>query len=302
MKSPISPRELPKQLLRIPTLKVGFAIIRTWVAILLLIAAAGHFETWRAWFLCAAAIGVFQYHLNILGHDGLHYCVSSHRRLNELVTRWLLIAPQGMPMAAMRRNHLYHHHHLGEPGDKDAQYYDLADKSSPLKLVLWLIGAFSGIMAARIAWKLLFSRGGAQSEGPASSAQDLLSIAIVQGLMAAYATWMTGSPFGAAVLWFVPLGTMFTGLNSVRSLLEHAQLAGELDPDRLMTFRSNLLERFFLSPFNMNFHAEHHWFMYVPYGNLPELRRLAMARESRFLPVSSYFFRLRKLLVELPSA
>ncbi len=54
--------------------------------------------------------------------------------------------------------------------------------------------------------------------------------------------------------------------------------------DRLVSYVSSRIERFFLAPFNMNYHAEHHLFPYVPYYNLPRLRtKLRSAEPAAFV-------------------
>lgn len=42
----------------------------------------------------------------------------------------------------------------------------------------------------------------------------------------------------------------------------------------MFSFISNPVERFFIAPNHMNYHAEHHFFPFVPHGNLPFLRNL----------------------------
>lgn len=64
--------------------------------------------------------------------------------------------------------------------------------------------------------------------------------------------------------------TVMVGLNSIRSCLEHAE-PGQHAP-ALNSFVSNPVESFFLSPFNMNVHAEHHLVPAVPWHALPALR------------------------------
>ena len=69
----------------------------------------------------------------------------------------------------------------------------------------------------------------------------------------------------------MPLFTVMVGLNTIRSCLEHAD--GSSATPRLYSFVSNPVESFFLSPFNMCIHAEHHLVPAVPWHKLPELRR-----------------------------
>jgi len=75
------------------------------------------------------------------------------------------------------------------------------------------------------------------------------------------------------LLWLAPLGTVTMLFHLVRSFVEHAISAGEETEhsNRLITIRSNILERGLVAPYGMNYHAEHHLLPTVP---APRLRAL----------------------------
>jgi fatty acid desaturase len=246
------------------------------------------------WILCAiywipmivipavVLIGTLQYHLNILGHDGIHYLLFPNRRLNDSICRWLLHAPQGLPLYVMRRNHFHHHRHLGDPSDTDAQYYDLSRFRNRSEFARWLISAPVGGMTFPIARKLMSSRApetklpGSAKIGNESEYRtnrlDWATVGLVQFSIFLITFLITGSILAYLVLWLAPLLTLMTGLNAIRSCLEHASWRNSAPEQRLFSFRSNAVERFFLAPFNMNYHAEHHLVPAVPYRQLPALR------------------------------
>jgi fatty acid desaturase len=67
---------------------------------------------------------------------------------------------------------------------------------------------------------------------------------------------------------------MYLGDNC-RSFAEHSHPKNDRasDEHRLITYTSNPVERFFLAPMNMNFHAVHHLWPSIPYYRLPEADR-----------------------------
>ena len=83
------------------------------------------------------------------------------------------------------------------------------------------------------------------------------------------------------VLWVLPLVTFATFFNGFRTFADHADPTIPVEHDnadeRLISYESSAVERFFLSPFHMNYHAEHHLFPNVPHYHLPEIRRLMQA-------------------------
>jgi fatty acid desaturase len=62
--------------------------------------------------------------------------------------------------------------------------------------------------------------------------------------------------------------------DGLRSFCEHAFLDDEYVSGRLVTYSSNLFERWFLSPLNMNHHAAHHLWPSIPYYHLPKITAL----------------------------
>ena len=74
------------------------------------------------------------------------------------------------------------------------------------------------------------------------------------------------------MFWIFP--GLFVGgfLNRIRNFLEHADPDPNATP--YITFKSNLIERLILSPFNFNFHAEHHIYPAIPYYNICKARIL----------------------------
>ncbi len=226
-------------------------------------------------------IGIMQYHLNVLGHDGLHYLLSPNRQLNDLFCRWALHGPHCAPLTSMRANHLNHHKHVGDASDLDRHYYEVTRFRSGRAFGIWLLAALIGGMTASIATKLLVhlrcqsKRAKISSSRASMSTQlvDITSVLISQVCIFAALYWASGRWISYLILWILPLLTVMTGLNVIRSCLEHAEDTEADSPTRNYSFVSNPIERFFVAPFNMNIHAEHHRFPGVPWYKLPELRR-----------------------------
>jgi fatty acid desaturase len=124
----------------------------------------------------------------------------------------------------------------------------------------------------------------AEEEGGGYTARDLAiilgwQVALIGGLTMGIGWW------AYPVLWLVPV-YCFTYLgDNLRSFCEHSQPESDAaaDEHRLITFLSNPVERWFVSPMNMNYHATHHLWVSIPYYNLPradaEMMRHPAARE-----------------------
>lgn len=267
-----------------------YGLCRIWFPILILFWVCGRWRHPMIWVASAVLIGVFQYHLNILGHEGLHFSLASNRRLNDWLCRWWLHGPQGAPLGVMRRNHLHHHAQLGDASDSDRQYYGLEGLRSSWGLAVWLWGSLAGGMTLPIIKKLLVLMLSTKPRSTSGQAKptanvDLIAVGCCQGIIAAMIYAFTDQILGYLALWAIPLFSVMMGLNTIRSCLEHADLPANSPPKRDFTFISSRVERFFLAPFNMNYHLEHHSYMGVPFHQLPRLRKW-MSEEGLIAPES----------------
>ena len=317
MTKPLNYRELPPHLLEVSTLRGVFNVLRCWVPVVILGAIAGTWPAqWWSWCVALLGIGILQYHMNILAHSGQHAQLARSRRLNDFLANWFLQAPLGLPFRRMQRVHFKHHADLGGAEDEDRWYFDLlaVGRDTPARLDRWLLGMFCGatmVKHALGAGRFLVRRmSGAARTRPRSASparavfrgEELVAVVVTQILLVTFFTLVTGAWWAYALLWLVPRFTIMTGLNGVRACIEHADL-GE-PPGRMKTYVSTRFERLLLSPFNMNYHGEHHVYMQVPYEKLPEIRRMLAADDSpaAYRVMSSYFADYRRVRQQLAQA
>jgi len=143
------------------------------------------------------------------------------------------------------------------------------------------------------------------SAAPGYAARDFAILAGWFCVLAGGLTWFVGW-WAYPVLWLLPVYTfMFLGDN-FRSFAEHSHPESDsaADQHRLITYTSNPIEKMFVAPMNMNFHAVHHLWPSIPYYNLP-----SADEEIRYLPEAeglewrnSYFRYLLAYWMALPIA
>lgn len=106
----------------------------------------------------------------------------------------------------------------------------------------------------------------------ASNFFHILPVAIFQ-LIFLGIFFACGSLLSYFVLWLFPLFLTII-FNGIRVFCEHgnpADFPGE-KAQRLISYTANAIELFFIAPFHMNYHAEHHLFPYIPHYQLSKLR------------------------------
>ena len=278
----VSPRDPRlRNLVRRRPGRVWAEVGRCYGLMLLALVLLAAVDCWWIPILSFLLIGTQQYAIFILGHDGMHANLVRRRSANDAFTTALLYAPLGMYLNDQRANHLSHHWLLGTDADPDRYLHAAGNKATRGKFLFFLTGLMTFARTlikvspfgkrrdpqGSQLWKFLVSR------WPGMLAQVVLFAA-----MALFFPW-----WSYFVFWLMPIYFLVFVPDEIRAFCEHAQAllpdsAG--DPGRLITFVPNVLERTFLAPMNMNFHAEHHLWPFVPYYNLPELHRLiANSRE-----------------------
>jgi fatty acid desaturase len=77
------------------------------------------------------------------------------------------------------------------------------------------------------------------------------------------------------VLWLLPVFAFTFLMDNLRTFCEHSHPESDASADqhRLISYLSHPVERWFISPMNMNLHAIHHLWPSIPYYNLPEATR-----------------------------
>jgi fatty acid desaturase len=228
--------------------------------------------------LAIPVIGNRYYGLFIIGHDGMHRRLFPNVKRNDFWTDLLILAPIGAITRLNNRNHLAHHRNLATPADPDRHKHACFNKNDGAELA----GYLSGILSVWHSVKDVFlTRGGAQQNGQrarsTSSGYTVRDFCLLGGWFAALAgglAWLVGW-WAYSVLWAFPVYSFMFLADNFRSFAEHSQPEGDATADqhRLITYQSNSIERMFVAPMNMNYHAVHHLWPSIPYYNLPAADR-----------------------------
>jgi fatty acid desaturase len=266
-------------------------IVLHWVQI---ISAFGIFYLFPSWWLYIPLIlfiSARQYGLAILLHDAQHTLFHRNKTINRWLGTWLISAPLGTNFESSQRSHLDHHYHLGER-DEDPDYalYCFGEPSPKQSTGQIFLSFIWRIIGGKILSILEKSESSVASHGKGSGtprsrpaglvywaygfALRFWSVILVQSVFLVIFTLAFGW-YGYFVLWLFPLATLASFYNDFRIFCEHSLVGRDTleKEERMISFISNPVERFFIAPNHMNYHAEHHSFPFVPHNNLPELRR-----------------------------
>jgi len=250
---------------------------RTWLVIGAAIGLFFWVPSWVTFLAAFIVVGAQQYAMLILMHDGQHYLLHPARGVNNFVSTWLIGAPCGTPFQSSQKQHLAHHRYLGSPDADPAFHFYCYGEPSPKDTATHLTMHFLWILSAgRVAYTLLgkgnrtLPEVGKETE-KGGRIREYVPILLCQaGVFLLFSTM--GYWWAYPLLWVLPLFTLVSFFDAFRQFAEHAQpVSDPAAKTLLISTRSNALERFFIAPFGMNFHAEHHLFPFVPYYRLSEL-------------------------------
>ena len=255
----------------------GLALLaHAWIVIL---AAGAMVVVWPLTLpLAVMIIGGRQLGLAILMHEAAHGALTRNLRLNDVLGHWLCAVPIGASLPAYRPYHLGHHRHAQQSDDPDlilSAPFPVTPASLRRKIIRDLTG--QTFFKQRVLLPLAAQRGRTATgetdthdyeavvTGRSVAPFLLVNAAMLLALTLADLWW------AYFVLWLLPMATWFPLVTRLRNIAEHACVEGSAtDPMRAArTTRASWWERAFIAPYWVNFHAEHHLFMWVNCDKLP---------------------------------
>ncbi|MFJ2686722.1 fatty acid desaturase [Pseudomonas sp. NPDC087342] len=258
-------------------LRTMAAILLEWLCIIVTLRIALYVSDWRLYCLAFVIIAARQHALFILYHDATHYHLTRHRGINDFLINLAIGVPGTVPVEFYRSLHLEHHQHTGTTRDPERRflYHQQPWKFRPLggKLLLrqllgdlFIINTLRNLRAYRAA-------GGASP----TMTRPVVASGIIWLTLLSFIAWQTSAQtmLLIALLWFVPLATLGTLLQKIRSIAEHSGGPDVTPGWQEWTYAWSVgsIGRFFIWPYHINLHLHHHRNANHPWHTLPGLVR-----------------------------
>lgn len=230
--------------------------------------------------LAVMIIGGRQLGLAILMHDAAHRALHPNPKINDFIGHWLCTPV----LDRYRPYHLTHHKFAQQAEDPDlvlSAPFPITPTSLRRKIIRDLTG--QTFLKQRFGMIAVALAADARADHPKNrlSANAKAQLRIIAGGVVFTAI---GAYFGYwwawAALWLLPSATWLPLVSRLRNIAEHACVAeGEPDPMRqARTTHANWIERALIAPYWVNYHCEHHMFMYLPCYRLPAAHRILRAK------------------------
>jgi fatty acid desaturase len=260
------------------------AVALEWTIIGLTMWACNRWVHWWLWVPAIFIIGTRQHALGIMAHEGTHYLVARKKFWNDLLANWLAAYSITYPVEGYRTNHLIHHRLLDTPDDPERAAIDNypEDWTYPMprrRFFLMLLRDVVGVYQIQMPklYKYIWVI-------PEGRLRHIFKVSLFHAIALTVAL-MTGYLWTYLLLWLVPLCTVALLCFRLRTAAEHSALHkpekryARREIDTMVTTRTTIgcpIMGFFLAPYNMSFHVEHHLYPSVPVFRLRALHKVLM--------------------------
>jgi fatty acid desaturase len=235
--------------------------------------------------LAIMLVGSRQHGMAILMHDAAHGVLFKRKALNDFVGKWLLGAPYGGDLEAYRHYHLKHHRYTQSENDPDlplSAKFPVSKASLRRKFIRDLTG--QTFLRLRLAGLKANHEPGMEAFEKSSALPYFVTNFILFAGLTVLGHWWV-----YPVLWLLPLATWFMAVLRNRNIAEHALTTTDGNVlTQARTTKANWLARIFLAPYWVNYHVEHHAYMYVPCWQLPKLHAALKDRHGEMEIQPSY--------------
>jgi fatty acid desaturase len=222
-------------------------------------------------------IGARQHALTVLGHDATHFRLLPNRRWNDVIGNLATFWPTFMAVENYRLFHGAHHRFAGTAADGNRKIWRthtpageltrewtfpktrvavlimILRRAAFLTGLFWIVRGLTAAVILRRSW----------SEAAARMLYYTTIVTVITG---------TGLLREFLLYWIVPYCTAHIAFQYIRLICEHSAVYS-IDPAYAVT-RTTLArwwERWLITPRNINYHLEHHWYPSVPFYNLGTL-------------------------------
>lgn len=259
-------------------------LLTQWGIIGLAIGIAIWSSHWLFYVAAFIIISSRQHALGILMHDATHFRCLSNKTANNFFSDVFCAFPLGMSTSRYRYEHILHHRYLNTENDpywreyqQDIDWHWPKTKKQAIGVLLRdLFGLNTDqMMPVIFRWSPWINHFSKNDTPPPLSLSErltfylfLVSIGTLLFILDAWVYFL--------FLWILPLLTLTTVFVRFRTIGEHLAIPNKSELDASRHTDGAWLEHIFISPFNINYHIDHHLFASVPYYNLPKLHKVLL--------------------------
>lgn len=272
----------------------AFMVLHAWIVIGAAMALFAWWPNPLTFLVAVVLIGARQLGLAVLMHDGSHGLLFRNLKVNDCVSQWLCAFPVFSDLRPYRPYHMTHHRRTQQPDDPDLALsapFPITRKSLVRKIIRDVTGQ-TGFKLRKSQIKNALGPSDMPAKERAKRFIDRLGGAIATNVVMFAVLAAAGYWWLYPTLWLLPLLTYQQLITRLRNISEHAMVPDNDDDFRnARTTRANWLARAIFAPYFVNYHVEHHLFVFIPCYNLPKAHDVLKAKglADRIETKTSYF-------------
>ena len=280
-------------------------VAHAWLVIFSLLFIYTLFPSFILYLVVITLIAGRQLGLAILMHEGAHGLIANNVRFNNYISQFFCAFPMAVDTYDYRHYHLKHHRHTQTEDDPDlvlSKPFPIT-KSSFIRKMLRDLTGITGIKQRYQSIQKTFDNDTLKVDGKEISgfkSKATLRGILLSQLLIFISMSIVGSWWYYFAFWIVPALTIFQFFYRIRNIAEHAVVPNDCDDfNNARTTNASFIERCFVAPYYVNYHLEHHLFMFIPCYKLKDAHNLLVAKKytNRMEIKKGYIPLLKSILV-----
>ena len=260
-------------------------VAHAWLIIFSLLFIYTLFPSFILYLVVITFIAGRQLGLAILMHEGAHGLIVNNVRFNNYISQFFCAFPMAVDTYDYRHYHLKHHRHTQTEDDPDlvlSKPFPIT-KSSFIRKMLRDLTGITGIKQRYQSIQKTFDNDTLKVDGKEIS--GFKSKATLRGIFSSQllifiSMSIVGNWWYYFAFWIVPALTIFQFFYRIRNIAEHAVVPNDCDDfNNARTTNASFIERCFVAPYYVNYHLEHHLFMFIPCYKLKDAHNLLAAKK-----------------------
>ena len=262
-----------------------FLVAHAWLVIFSLLFVYTLFPSFIFYLVIITFIAGRQLGLAILMHEGAHGLIANNVKFNNYISQLFCAFPMAVDTYDYRHYHLKHHRHTQTEEDPDlvlSKPFPIT-KNSFIRKMLRDLSGITGIKQRYQSIQRTFDNDTVKVDGKEISgfkSKTTLRGILLSQFLIFISMSIVGSWWYYFAFWLVPALTIFQFFYRIRNIAEHAVVPNDCDDfNNARTTHASFIERCFVAPYYVNYHLEHHLFMFIPCYKLKHAHNLLVAKK-----------------------
>ena len=262
-----------------------FLVAHAWLVIFSLLFIYTLFPSFILYLVVITLIAGRQLGLAILMHEGAHGLIANNVKFNNYISQFFCAFPMAVDTYDYRHYHLKHHRYTQTEDDPDlvlSKPFPIT-KSSFIRKMLRDLSGITGIKQRYQSIQKTLDNVSVKLDGKEISgfkSKTTLRGILLSQLLIFISMSIVGSWWYYFAFWLVPALTIFQFFYRIRNIAEHAVVPNDCDDfNNARTTHASFIERCFVAPYYVNYHLEHHLFMFIPCYKLKHAHNLLIAKK-----------------------